>query len=126
MLAYLFLNAAQYCTVNTVSSDNMELLVDRNAGSYCLQCVGTQMMSRHDIRYILPHDDGQFVTDSNTSALMSEAAHVMNGVLVLMEPSTLLSDGADSYSIQCSSNTSQPFRYEDIELYSSGKTQHLL
>ena len=100
--------------------------MDRTAGFFCLQCVGEQMMSRDDIRYILPSDDGQFVTDSNTSTLMSEAVNVMNGVLVLLEPSTLLSDGADSYSIQCSSNTSQPFHYADIKLYSSGKTIHLL
>ena len=105
--------AAQNCSeLVDITSGDVELLVDTSISPYCLQCLDGSGKALPDTVWFLA--DGRIVTPTSD-------VEVVNGVLVLLNPMTLIRPGRGSYSVTCQGGA---LRYEDIELFSTSKTQY--
>ena len=118
LYGYSSTGAAQNCShselVNITSAWpwGVELLVDTSISPYCLQCLDGSGVALPDTVWFLPH--GRIVTPTSD-------VEVVNGVFVLLDPMTLIRPGRPGYRVTCQDN---PLRYEDIELFSTSKTQY--
>ena len=88
---YSSTGAAQTCSelVNITSGD-VELLVDTSISPYCLQCLDGSGVALPDTVWFLP--DGSIVTPTSD-------VEVVNGVLVLLDPMTLIRPGRQLHSV---------------------------
>ena len=113
MYGYSSTGAAQTCSelVNITSGD-VELLVDTSISPYCLQCLDGSGVALPDTVWFLP--DGRIVTPTSD-------VEVVNGVLVLLGPMALIRPGRRGYAVICLGGA---LRYEDIDLFSTSKTQY--
>ena len=81
--------AAQTCSeLVNITSGYVELLVDTSISPYCLQCLDGSGVTLPDTVWSLP--DGRRVTPTSD-------VEVVNGVLVLLDPMTLIRPGRGGY-----------------------------
>ena len=112
VIRYSSTGAAQNCSeLVNITTYNVPLLVNTSLSPYCLQCLNGSGVALPDTVWFLP-DGGNVTTTSDVE--------VVNGVLVLLDPMTLIRPGRHGYTVTCQGD---PLRY-NIALFSASKTQY--
>ena len=107
---------AQDCgEIVDVTEDNQEVAVNRTRPNLCLRCVmgGT---ASSNVQWIV---DGTVLSPGGSGL----GGNLMNvgGVLVIVDPSTLIMDGTRPYEIGQCLSSNPVFQWEQTELFSSSE-----
>ena len=113
---FVTIGTAQNCgeTVD-VTEDNQEIAVNNTGLNLCLRCVSSGSTSSN-VQWIID----SIVLVPGGSGLGGNLMNV-GGVLVITDPSTLISDGPIPYEITSCFSSAPGFRWEQAELFSSSK-----
>ena len=103
-------NCSEVVNIN-ITSEDVELLVDTSISPYCLQCLDGSGKALPNTVWFLRN--GSMITPTSD-------VEVVNGVLVFLDPMTLIMPGQRSFTVTCQGG---PLQYEDIDLFSTSKTQ---
>ena len=116
ILCHAFTGTAQNCNdVVNITAITREVFVNRSISRTCIQCVDGNMTILSTATWII--NNREFISPSE-NPIPSEV-ELENGVLVLLNPMDLITDGASNrYTLQCVGVTKSG---QSVAVYSSGK-----
>ena len=116
ILCHAFTGTAQNCNdVVNITTITREVFVNRSISRTCIQCVDDSMTILSTATWIINNRE---VISPSENPISSEV-ELENGVLVLLNPMDLITDGASNrYTLQCVGVTASG---QSVAVYSSGK-----
>ena len=116
ILCHAFTGAAQNCNdVVNITVITREVFVNRSIRRTCIQCVDDNMTILSTATWII--NNRELISPSENT--VPSEVELENGVLVLLNPMDLITDGASNrYTLQCDGVTNSA---QSVIVYSSGK-----